>query len=177
MWTVWSASEAQRCCKDACFLYCLGYFNVKYWPYKSYKSSHTCPTVSLRMSILLSLILYLKSRTFKGANSVHLTHKLWCFLLCHVERAASSRSAQEWNACASKWQNQQVLCKTALNLLTRACLHGFLVEPHISPNDLFDIFLVSLLQEHFSSEVPYSAEQTWHLIKLTYLVCIYTCRL
>ncbi|RMB94300.1 hypothetical protein DUI87_29108 [Hirundo rustica rustica] len=23
--------------------------------------------------------------------------------------------------------------------------------------------------EHFSSEVPYSAEQTWHLIKLTYL--------
>lgn len=119
----------------------------------------------------------LEIQNFQGGNSVHLTHVLWWFLLCHVERAVSSRSAQEWNACTSMWQHQQGLCKTALNLLTWAYLHSFLVEPHISPSDLFDIFLVSLLQEHFNSEVPYSAEQTWHLIKLTYLVCIYTCRL
>lgn len=66
MWIVWSGSEAQRCCKAARFLYCLGSFIVKYWPYKSYKSWHTCPTISLRMSTLFSLILYLKSRTFMG---------------------------------------------------------------------------------------------------------------
>lgn len=176
MWIVWSESEAQRCCKTARFLYCLGPSIVKYRPYKSYKSWHTCPTISLRMSILFSLTLYLKSRTFKGE-----TQYIWP-IYCG-------------GFCFATWREQWALDQLRSEMLVLQCdninrhftrqpwiywhelVCSFLMEPHISPNDLFDIFLVSLLQEHFSSEVPYSAEQTWHLIKLTYLVCIYTCRL